>query len=390
MTGKGWYNIRARNLFKRRVSLVEKEKKEKKKWSLRKKVIVGILIFLAVLLLLAGGALIFIMTKLDKMNLVDREYDNSVYESIYEEPPEVENPNSEPDSPKEEIDSLEDEINKNLEELKQQATELKFPDEVLNVLLIGTDARTSDYRGRSDSMILVSINKKTEEIVMTSIMRDIYLSIPGKYNNRINAAYAFGGADLLIQTIEQNFGIRIDKFVQVDFTSFVKVVDAVGGVEIEVKDNEISTLNSYLKEINALNGFDIEDGKLEKGGKYKLNGRQALAYSRIRYVGNADFERTQRQRRVLEEIFKSAKGLSVFELSDSLDVILPLITTDFTKGELLDLILDSVSYLSYDRTELRIPADGYFWNMRINGMAVLGIDFEQNRQIMIDKIYGKE
>lgn len=360
----------------------------RKKSSLKRRIIIGLLIFLVLLITLLAAAYIFISSKLDKMNLVDREYDNSVYESIVEEPPEVENPNSEPDSPDSEIENLESEIDKNLENLQQQATELKFSKDVLNVLLIGTDARTKDYRGRSDSMILVSINQKTEEIVMTSIMRDIYLAIPGKGKNRINASYAYGGADLLIQTVENNFGIKIDKFVQVDFTSFVEVVDAVGGVEITVKDEEVETLNFYLRELNKLAGAEETDGFLTKGGKYKLNGRQALGYSRIRYVGNADFERTQRQRRVLEEILKSTKGLSITELSDSLDVILPLVTTDFTKGELIDLILHSVSYLSYDRVQLRIPADHTFSNMRINGMAVLGINFGENKQIMIDTIYG--
>ncbi len=354
-------------------------KKEKKKLSTRKKVIIGILIFLAVLLLLAGLVLAYIMIKLDKINTVDREYDNSVYESIYEEPPEVENPNNEPDSPKKDIDSLLEQIQENFDKLQQQSTELKFSDDVLNVLLIGTDARTNNERGRSDSMILVSINKKTEEIVMTSIMRDIYLSIPGKNNNRINAAYAFGGADLLIQTVEQNFGIRVDKFVQVDFASFEKVVEAVGGVEIELSERELAEVEKYAS----------SPGEPNKNGKYLLDGKQALIYARIRYVGNADFERTDRQRRVLEEIFKSAKNLSVFELSDSLDVILPLVTTDFTKGELLDLVFDAMNYLSYDRVQLRIPADGYFWNMRINGMAVLGIDFEKNRELMINEIYGE-
>ncbi len=355
----------------------KKEKKKKKKWSTKKKVLVGLLIFLIVVLLLLGAAFLYIMSKLDKMNLVDRDYDNSVYESISEAPPEVENPNSEPDTPESELDSL----NSELDRLEQEATELKFSEDVLNVLLIGTDARTGDYRGRSDSMILVSINQKTEEIVMTSIMRDTYVSIPGKNKNRINAAYAYGGADLLIQTVEANFGVRIDKFVQVDFTSFVDVVEAVGGVEIELNERELNYLNGV---------YSASDPLVNVGGnKYLLNGNQALTYSRIRYIGNADFERTQRQRRVLEEIISSAKELSIIELSDSLDIILPFLTTDFTKGELLSLILDSVEYFGYERIQHRVPADHTFWNIRLDGRAMLGIDFEENREILIEMIYGE-
>ena len=366
----------------------EQRQKSKKKSSTRKKVLIGLLVFLMVLLAVLGGAFIYLSSKLDKINMVDRDYDNSVYDSIEELPPEVENPNSEPDTPDSEIKDLESQIDANVgddsqsddSKPKDEPIKLKFSDDVLNVLLIGTDARTSDYRGRSDSMILVSINKETEEIVMTSIMRDVYLKIPGKGYNRINASYAYGGADLLIQTIEQNFKIRIDKFVQVDFQSFEKVVEAVGGVSIPINSSEITVMKQF--------GSDMNGKPFSGAGTYKLNGKQALAYSRIRYVGHSDFERTQRQRRVLDEIIKSAKNLSIGELSDSLDVILPLVTTDFKKGELIDLILGSVSYLSYDRVQLRIPADHTYSNMRIRGMAVLGIDFDENRRLMYETIYG--
>ncbi|MBP1572678.1 MAG: LCP family protein [Oscillospiraceae bacterium] len=366
----------------------EQRQKSKKKSSTRKKVLIGLLVFLMVLLAVLGGAFIYLSSKLDKINMVDRDYDNSVYDSIEELPPEVENPNSEPDTPDSEIKDLESQIDANVgddsqsddSKPKDEPIKLKFSDDVLNVLLIGTDARTSDYRGRSDSMILVSINKETEEIVMTSIMRDVYLKIPGKGYNRINASYAYGGADLLIQTIEQNFKIRIDKFVQVDFQSFEKVVEAVGGVSIPINSSEITVMKQF--------GSDMNGKPFSGAGTYKLNGKQALAYSRIRKIGHSDFERTQRQRRVLDEIIKSAKNLSIGELSDSLDVILPLVTTDFKKGELIDLILGSVSYLSYDRVQLRIPADHTYSNMRIRGMAVLGIDFDENRRLMYETIYG--
>lgn len=366
----------------------EQRQKSKKKSSTRKKVLIGLLVFLMVLLAVLGGAFIYLSSKLDKINMVDRDYDNSVYDSIEELPPEVENPNSEPDTPDSEIKDLESQIDANVgddsqsddSKPKDEPIKLKSSDDVLNVLLIGTDARTSDYRGRSDSMILVSINKETEEIVMTSIMRDVYLKIPGKGYNRINASYAYGGADLLIQTIEQNFKIRIDKFVQVDFQSFEKVVEAVGGVSIPINSSEITVMKQF--------GSDMNGKPFSGAGTYKLNGKQALTYARIRKIGHADFERTQRQRRVLDEIIKSAKKLSIGELSDSLDVILPLVTTDFKKGELIDLILGSVSYLSYDRVQLRIPADHTYSNMRIRGMAVLGIDFDENRRLMYETIYG--
>lgn len=347
-------------------------KQKKKKWSTKKKVLVVLLVVLIVLAVLVCGALLYVMSKIDKINTVDRGYDNSVYDSIIEDPPSVENPNNEPDTPSE-IISEED---RKIQEIIDSATPIKFSDDVLNILLIGTDARTHDYRGRSDSMILVSVNTKTKKVVMTSIMRDIYLSIPGKSNNRINAAYNWGGADLLIQTIEQHFKIRIDKFVQVDFLSFESVIESVGGVDIELTGAEADYMN------NALGSTQVS------AGMNHLNGKQALIYSRIRYIGNADFERTQRQRTVLQELMKSASKLSISEMNDCLDTILPLLTTDLTEGELLDLVLHAPTYLGYERVQLRIPANGTYKNMRVGGRAVLGIDFEENRNIMIEEIYG--
>lgn len=352
----------------------KKSKNGKKKSSVKKAVIITLLVILLLLIIAVVGAYIFIMSKIDKINTVDREYDNSVYESIEEAPPEEENPNSEPDSPDSEVEELDSKID---EIIKDETIPIKFSDDVFNILLIGTDARTSDYRGRSDSMILVSINKKTGQIVMTSIMRDIYLSIPGKSKNRINAAYSWGGASLLIKTIEDHFKIRIDKYVQVDFLSFEKVINAVGGVDMYINDDEMSIMKPLLGD------------QYHGAGTYHLDGAQALRFARIRYVGKSDFERTQRQRRMLQEILRSAQSLSISEMNDWLDVILPMLTTDLERGEILDLILHSGSYLKYDRVELRIPYDGTWRNMRIGGKAVLGIDFEKNRKKMIEVIYGE-
>lgn len=345
-----------------------KKKKEKKKWSTKRKVITIVIIILLVILLAVGGVLLFLWHMTGKINYVPSTYDNSVYDSIVESPPEVENPKKEPDSPQDEIKNLEEELRKNLEANRE---ELVFTDNVLNILLIGTDSKDNSSRGRSDSMILLSINKKTHDIVMTSIMRDIYVSIPGKENNRINAAYAFGGPELLIDTVEQAFGIRIDNFVQVDFTSFEKVINAVGGVSIKVNEDEAEIIRG-----------------IDSAGTYTLNGKQALTYARIRYVGNADFERTQRQRIVLEELLRKAKSLSLTKMYDFLNESLPLITTDLTQGQLFSLVLDAPFYLSYDKTQLRIPSDDMFKYMRIDGRSVLGIDFDGSKKLMVDTIYG--
>jgi LCP family protein required for cell wall assembly len=291
------------------------------------------------------------------------------------------------DSSGEEITAMEDKIRKNME--ANQIPILQDED-VFNVLLIGSDTRTSGGNGRSDAMIVVSINKRTKTITATSILRDIYLQIPGKKNNRINAAYALGGADLLMDTIEQNFKMPIDRYASVDFFAFVDIVDAVGGVTIEVTEKEIPVINRYVAEMNQLTGVEESLDQLTTPGIQTLNGKQALGYARNRYVGNNDFERTARQRRVLEQIFTGAKDLNIIELNNLMKKILPQVTTNLKKGEIFSLILSMPSYIGYDLQQWSIPVQGSYSNMRIHGAAVLGIDFDKNIDEIIKRIYKTE
>lgn len=181
---------------------------------------------------------------------------------------------------------------------------------VKNVLVIGTDTRDPDEeRGRSDSMILVSLNSKTHQIYMTSFMRDAYVDIPGQGSAKLNAAYSYGGPELLMDTIEENFDVHIDDYVMITFAACAAMIDAVGGVELEISDREAEAVNEILiSEVNEIMGDDREDDLLDGGGKLKLDGKQALSYSRIRYVGNADFERTERQRTVMEQVMGKIKS----------------------------------------------------------------------------------
>lgn len=261
---------------------------------------------------------------------------------------------------------------------------------IYNVLLIGSDTRNPDGNGRSDSMILVSLNSKTKKVVMVSFMRDMYVSIPGHGKTRINAAYAYGGADLLIQTIESNFKIQIDNYAAVDFYSFIKIIDAVGGVTISVTQDELPVLNNYVKEINHLEGLSADDGILKSAGNdLLLTGKQALGYSRIRYVGNADFQRTERQRTVLNAVIKKLKKQNLLQLNSVLDTLLPNVTTNIPKSKLMSLSLNALTYLNYDVSQDRIPINGGFNYAKIDGMSVLTIDFVKNQAELQKVIYGK-
>ena len=180
---------------------------------------------------------------------------------------------------------------------------------VTSVLVIGTDGRTEDDKGRSDSMILVSINKKTKKITMTSFMRDCCVDIPGYGEDKLNAAYAYGGTELLMDTIEKNFRVKIDDYILINFNTFAEVIDAANGIDIELSDEEAQEVNNILiSEVNELMGDERESDLLEHGGKLHLSGKQALSYSRIRKVGNSDFERTSRQRRVMSELISKARS----------------------------------------------------------------------------------
>ena len=285
----------------------------------------------------------------------------------------------------EEAKSLEEEL---LENLEDQSIEVPYDDDVLNILLVGIDALNGQEWSNSDTMILFSINKNTKKIVMTSLMRDIYLYIPDRGYNRINAAYSYGGPNLLMKTIRENFKINVDQYVTVNFYSFIDIVDILGGVEIDIKDYEIKNMNQIIQAINDYVGPDQDDSKITEPGTYLLNGKQTLGYARIRYAGNNDFERTERQRTVLNKLIEKAKGMDLFQLNDTLNVLLPKITTNLSKGQILSLMLESLELKDYEIVQNRIPIDGGYSNKQVRGMSVLGLDMETNIKALHDGIYN--
>ena len=260
---------------------------------------------------------------------------------------------------------------------------------VKNVLLIGTDGRTTEDHGRSDSMVLLSINYKSSTITMTSFMRDMYVSIPEYYDDKLNASYSHGGASLLLDTIENNFNIGIDDCIIVDFSSFIKIVDAIGGVNITVSDSEATEINNILiSEVNSIAGDERNSDLLTSGGEYLLNGKQALSYSRIRYVGNADFERTQRQRTVIDAIIKRVKTPNLFRVFNFANTTASQITTNINALEMYGLSLQVPCLLTFDLVQQRIPADDTWYYDDIDGQSVIVVDFEQNTKYLSDTIYN--
>lgn len=263
-------------------------------------------------------------------------------------------------------------------------------DGVTNILLIGNDSRENGEDGRSDAMILLSISNKTKKIYMTSLLRDMYVDIPGHDGNRLNAAYSFGGAELLMETIEQNFDLSVNRYVLVNFEAFANLVDAVGGIELELTSEEIEYVNGYLVEYNMLTdrpqGTDNMDTSVS--GLVHLNGPQALAYSRNRYLGT-DFGRTERQRKVLTAVIQKLPRALLTNPKGLIDGLMPNLTTNLTQAECFGLSLTAPKLLTYDIVQTSIPAEGTYKNATIRKMAVLEVDFEANKKYIRENIYGE-
>lgn len=263
---------------------------------------------------------------------------------------------------------------------------------VSNVLLIGTDSRDlSQERGRSDSMILASINKKTRELTLTSFLRDSYVYIDDEYGyGKLNAAYSYGGAGLLMDTIESNYGVRIDDYILISFAACANVIDAVGGVKLDLTDEEADAINEILiSEVNELMGDDRNDDLLDCGGKQKLDGKQALSYSRIRYVGNADFERASRQRTVMTQVLKKA-AVNPVAMARIFVTALPELSTNLSVGKSYGYTLRAPFLLiGYQLKTQQIPADDTFYGDDVDGESVLRVDCDANRQVLKDTIYRK-
>ena len=325
----------------------------------------GLLIALSVVLAIVLVALIAVTAYMENMlNLINRNPDDSTmsqeeYEDFINNQTEEEQ-----DFTGETIDPGD----VNLDLNNQPVVDQKH---IINIMLIGQDRRPGEGRTRSDVMILCTINKKTKEVTFTSFMRDLYVAIPGYADNRMNATYAFGGMKLLDKCLENNFGVHVDGNIEVDFDGFIDVIDLLGGVDIYLSNSEANHL--------------IRQGHYVTQGMNRLNGKAALAYARNRSIGDGDFSRTERQRKVLDSLFEKCRGMSLAQLKSLMEKALPMITTDMTNRQILDYLTGFVPMLGDMKVNTnRIPADGTYKYASIRGMSVLVAELEPNRAILND------
>ncbi len=336
-----------------------------------KKAAVAVVAFILALIIVLGTVLgIFITSKFNKMGTnLDSGYEDDV---IYED---------------EDFDSISGQIGSSNfnQALKDWATtgndSHMSSKNVINVLLIGADSRRGTNSGNTDVMMIVSVNKKTKQLKLVSFFRDSYLYIEGKkssYCSKLNAAYSMGGAETLIQTIENNYKIDIDNYVMVNFKSFESIIDAMGGIKVDVKKYEADY--NYKK-------FKIS---LPVGENVKLNGEQALCFVRIRGCDpDGDVSRTRRQRQVINAMLDRVMNSSISELNKYIDVLMPYVDTGYSQGQILSLGLKALAggWAKYERTQLQMPPEDCRDSGSANGWVWV-VDYQKAANILQTELYG--
>ena len=228
------------------------------------------------------------------------------------------------------------------------------------ILLIGSDRRDGTWNGNSDAMLAAKIDFDEKKISLVSFMRDIGAEIPGHGLMKLNAAYAMGGAELLEETLYENFGVETDGYVSTDFEGMIEIVDALGGVDMEVRDAEVDVVNMYVTSMCMDMGLDEEEYLLESGGDLHLNGMQATAFCRVRFVGNSDYERTERQRRILSSMFEAFRPDDAAQAAKTAALIVAKTESKLPPEFLLKAAPELLKLSEYEIETARVPFDGAY------------------------------
>ena len=335
----------------------------------RKKLLIRniIVIVLAVILMITGSGFIYYYKTIDSLNYSDTgDFDESGDFDAQQRR----------DAKKYDIDLNGGYVNMSFEE-----GQLLNDPMVLNVMLFGADKNDGTSQ-RSDTMIMLSVDNRHKKLKLTSFMRDLWVYIPDYGYSKLNHSYAYGGPKLAIETIEQNFGVNIDRYAIVDFASFRSIIDTLGGIDIELNEEEIDYINWQCWKNHQV---ETRHEIVADPGIVHLNGRQALWYARDRGdadegFSGSDFDRTQRQRKLLKKLTDDMRSASITDIISIVDQIGPLITTNLKKNEITTLVANSLTYLSYDMVEHRIPEDGNYdagWHYGMSTLDVIDWDAER-------------
>lgn len=257
-----------------------------------------------------------------------------------------------------------------------------------NILLIGVDRRGTSGNSQADTMMIATVDKKNGRLKLTSILRDLLVEIPEHGEFRINSAATKGGTELLMQTIEHNLMIELDRYVLVDFRMFEEIVDELGGVTVKMTAEEISAANDCIAGLNKQWGVDyLWDGFIfAEAGNVKLTGKQALGYARVRKI-DSDFSRTNRQTKVLTAIFAKFRNLSLDKQYSLLYDLLPMVETNLTSFEVIDVAIAALGMDTAGILTSRVPADSTYEAAKHNGSSILLADLRQNAWLLHEFIF---
>lgn len=212
----------------------------------------------------------------------------------------------------------------------------RYDNQIKNILLIGID-RNNDPAdpSRSDTMMILSVDDQHNSLKLSSLMRDTHVKISGHGTTKLNHAYAYGGVKLLMKTVNTNFDLDIEDYVMVDFHDMISIINAVDGIDVDIKENEIEYINNGIRNLNNLEGTQIP--YVETPGLIHLDGTQATSYARIRSTKGGDYARTERQRLVLKKVYDKVRTASLVDLPNYIAQLSPFVKTSLTYDEIFDL-----------------------------------------------------
>ena len=261
--------------------------------------------------------------------------------------------------------------------------------EIINIALLGIDS-TDSTSGRSDSIMVATLDPIHNKLKLTSFMRDSYVNISNYGYDKLNHAYAYGGANLAINTLNTNFGLNITDFVAVDFASLPKIIDSLGGITIDITEEELNYINGYINNINSVSGTNSPI--ITTPGAHHVDGAQALAYSRIRYTSGGDFKRTERQRTVLTALFNKALNVPATQYLDVISTLAQYATTNLNTNEILKLAtkIGSMGLNGVTIEQERFPIDGYCEGTMIDGIYYLTFDATATRTQVMNYIFNDQ
>lgn len=359
----------------------------------RHKTLTAISMIFLILLLLAGTAFGFAVSKLNKLSYHDGKVSTQETEALSGEAGDVENETATGTEvlPQEEENLISDEEAEALGEgeIVHSDDEIKSDENVFNILFLGTDERVDEFtsKARADSIMLLSLDKKNKTMKLVSLQRGMGMPIPyGKYEGQydwLTHLFRYGGADMMMQAVRDNFKVDVQYYARVNFHTFEKLIDSVGGVDVELTELETQALNDEIRtNARVKNKVHV--------GMNRLDGYDALQYARLRYT-DSDWKRVRRQRNVIQSVVTAAGDMSLLDINAMLDTILPLTQTNLTTADILGLVGYAPAVLGREFEQMTIPASGTYGSMKgMGGRNLYAVDFKQNSKILQDFLYGKE